>query len=514
MKVQNPIVKGFYPDPSVCEANGKYYLACSSFQFFPGVPIFESEDLVNWKQVGHCLTKLSQVELHGVPSSGGVFAPTLRYHDGRFYMVTNNNTFNKNFYVWTEDLTGDWSEAIFVDQGGIDPSLLFDDGKVYFTSNGNDEQGNPAVFQCEINVETGEKLTESIQIWSGNGGRFLESPHLYHIGDWYYLMAAEGGTEYGHMITYARSKEPFGPFENYAGNPVVTNRNLGGNLSRIQGVGHGDLIQDRNGNYYIVCLGFRQLGIWQAYHQLGREVYLTSAYFDKDGWFTAGEEAHAHTGIVTDCMELPIEGEQKQDYSISFEKDSWNQVPGFESPRWIYLRDYHKENYECAAEQFRLKGTKVTLEEADTPTFVGVRQSEFDSELTVSVSGTAQEAGVTFYMDEQQHYDLFRSVSAEGIKAVLRFHVGDAIMVAGEYVFDPAADAEQQAVQLKAVTKEESYEFYVIDGTKEVFLGKAQAKYLSSEVAGGFTGVVMGLYAVDEQENWAEFRNFCWKQGR
>ena len=109
-------------------------------------------------------------------------------------MVTNNNTFNKNFYVWTEDLTGDWSEAIFVDQGGIDPSLLFDDGKVYFTSNGNDEQGNPAVFQCEINVETGEKLTESIQIWSGNGGRFLESPHLYHIGDWYYLVAAEGGT--------------------------------------------------------------------------------------------------------------------------------------------------------------------------------------------------------------------------------------------------------------------------------------------------------------------------------
>ena len=274
MKVQNPIVKGFYPDPSVCEANGKYYLACSSFQFFPGVPIFESEDLVNWKQVGHCLTKLSQVELHGVPSSGGVFAPTLRYHDGRFYMVTNNNTFNKNFYVWTEDLTGDWSEAIFVDQGGIDPSLLFDDGKVYFTSNGNDEQGNPAVFQCEINVETGEKLTDSVPIWSGSGGRFLESPHLYHIGDWYYLMAAEGGTEYGQMITYARSKEPFGPFENYAGNPVVTNRNLGGNLSRIQGVGHGDLIQDRNGNYYIVCLGFRQLGIWQRITSLDVKYIL------------------------------------------------------------------------------------------------------------------------------------------------------------------------------------------------------------------------------------------------
>ena len=154
------------------------------------------------------------------------------------------------------------------------------------------------------------------------------------------------------------------------------------------------------------------------------------------------------------------------------------------------------------------------MEEADTPTFIGVRQSEFDSELTVSVSGKAKEAGVTFYMDEQQHYDLFRSVTAEGIKAVLRFHVGDAIMTAGEYAFEKASDAEQQALQLKVVTKEEYYEFYVIDGAEEVSLGKAQAKYLSSEVAGGFTGVVMGLYAVDERENWAEFRDFYWKQGQ
>ncbi len=513
MKVHNPILKGFYPDPSVCEANGKYYLACSSFQYLPGVPIFESDNLVNWKQVGNCLTKLSQVELHGVPSSGGVFAPTIRYNDGRFYMVTNNNTSDKNFYVWTEDITGDWSEAIFVDQGGIDPSLLFDNGKVYFTSNGYEESGNYAVFQCEINVETGEKLTDTVSIWNGNGGRFLESPHLYHIGDWYYLMAAEGGTEYGHMITYARSKDPFGPFESYAGNPVITNRNLGGNTIRIQGVGHGDLIQDGKGNYYIICLGFRQLGLWQAYHQLGREVFITPVQFGEDGWFTAGEEAYAHTGVVTEWMDLPIDGKQSADYSISFEKDYLNGTSGYDSLRWLYLRDYHKENYQCSKEQFRLKGTKVTLDDVDTPTFIGVRQSEFESELTVSVSGKAKEAGISFYMDEEQHYDLFRSVTDEGVKAMLRFRVGDAAMVAAEYALSGSADTEHQAVQLKAVTKEEYYEFYVIDGAKEVFLGKAKAKYLSSEVDGGFTGVVMGLYAVDDQENWGEFSDFCWKQG-
>lgn len=219
MVVSNPIVRGFWPDPSVCRANGKFYLACSSFQYFPGVPIFESDDLVNWKLIGHCLTRKTQVNLHKVNSSGGVFAPTLRFHDGRFYMVTNNNTFQKNFYVYTDDIYGEWSDPIFVDQDGIDPSLFFEDGKVYFTSNGNGPDGKGCIMQCEINVETGEKLTPTKPVWSGNGGRYLESPHLYHIGDWYYMMVAEGGTEYGHMVTYARSKDPYGPFESYPGKP-------------------------------------------------------------------------------------------------------------------------------------------------------------------------------------------------------------------------------------------------------------------------------------------------------
>ena len=164
MKILNPVIRGFYPDPSVCKANGKYYLACSSFQYFPGVPIFESEDLVNWKQIGHCLNRIEQVVLHQVPSSGGVFAPTLRYHNGIFYMVTNNNTYGKNFYVYTKDIYGEWSKPIFVDQEGIDPSLLFDGEKVYFTTNGNDELGRQCILQCEIEIQTGRKLTDSIPI--------------------------------------------------------------------------------------------------------------------------------------------------------------------------------------------------------------------------------------------------------------------------------------------------------------------------------------------------------------
>lgn len=501
MKIQNPIIRGFYPDPSICKAKGKYYIACSSFQFFPGVPVFESDDLVNWKQIGHCLTRNDQTALHQVPSSGGVFAPTLRYHDGSFYMVTNNNTYNKNFYISTSNIYGEWSDPIFVDQEGIDPSLLFDGGKVYFTSNGTGPDGSPCILQCEINVETGEKLTESIPVWSGSGGRYLESPHLYHIGDWYYLMAAEGGTEYGHMITYARSREPFGPFEAFAGNPVLTNRNLGGNQSMIQGIGHGDLIEDEQGNYFIVCLGFRQSGKWSPYHHLGREVYIAPVFWQEDGWFTAGSN-----GIVTEWMDVKLSAKEQQKgiYDVSFKNMDLS------NPRWCYLRDYKKDNYRFEDGVLKLKGTGITLEEADSPTFVGIRQSEFNSRLKVTAGGSTKEAGITFYMDEDQHYDLAVIREENKVKVMLRIKVGDAQMTVREIKFpDGSGD-----IYLEADSTPSEYHFYVRKEGERMLLGSARTKYLSSEVAGGFTGVVMGLYAIDQNENWAEFKDLEWEQNR
>lgn len=503
MKVQNPIIRGFYPDPSICKANGKYYIANSSFQYFPGVPVFESGDLVNWTQVGHCLTRTDQVELHRINSSGGVFAPTLRYHDGVFYMVTNNNTFGKNFYVSAADIAGEWSEPIFVDQEGIDPSLLFDGDKVYFTSNGTDSRGKGCILQCEIDIATGEKLTDSIPVWGGSGGRYLESPHLYHIGDWYYLMAAEGGTEYGHMITYARSREPFGPFEAYEKNPVLTNRNLGGNESIIQGIGHGDLVEDDRGNYYIVCLGFRQSGEWMPFHHLGREVFLAPVQWQEDGWFTAGEN-----GIVREWLELPLTADRQEEHRYDFSPKD-----GLKNLRWVYLRDYRRENYDEKDGVIRLKGTEVTLNDADSPTFVGVRQSEFDTCLKVSVWGEAEEAGVTFYMDESQHYDLAKISGGDRRKVILRLHVGDAESIAGELEL-PEGEGTDIPAELEVVSTAEKYDFYCYIGGERKFLGSARTKYLSSEVAGGFTGVVMGLYAVDADGRWAEFGNLVWRQGK
>ncbi len=511
MKYVNPVVRGFYPDPSVCEANGTYYLVTSSFQYFPGVPLFESKDLVNWKQIGHVLSRKDQVMLDRVRSSGGVFAPTIRHHNGRFYMVTNNNSTNKNFYVRTDDIYGAWSDPVEVDQDGIDPSLLFDGDHVYFVSNGvgTDASGRQVngVFQCEIDPDTGKRLTEKKLLWTGSGGRYIESPHVYRIGDYYYLVVAEGGTEYGHMITYARAENVWGPYEAYAKNPVLTNRNKAPFL--IQGIGHGDLIQGRDGSWYMLSLGFRQIGEWEPYHHLGREVFLTPAVFDDRGWFTCGRD-----GTTDFCYELPGDFAQEIKTNYTFA----NTKPGMD---WVFLRNYHPENYDLSEERFCLTGSSLTLEDVDSPTFVALRQREFAMELSCDISisetvpegllfpaadfcanyeaqvkdgsGYTGEAGLTVYMDENCHYDLSIALDNHGFIALLRINIGEA-----KYIKRACRLPEQTAgAKLRISSDACTYRFSVLfaDG-RELPLGEAGSKYLSSEVASGFTGVMLGLYAI------------------
>lgn len=485
MKYTNPVVKGFYPDPSVCFANGKYYLVCSSFQYFPGVPLFESENLVNWKQIGHVLTRKNQVMLEKINSSGGVFAPTIRFNNGRFYMVTTNDTTHENFYVYTDDIYGEWSDPISVNQGGIDPSLYFEDGHVYFISNGSDDYGIGGVVQCEINIETGEKLSHSKCIWQGSGGRYLESPHTYKIGDYYYLMASEGGTEYGHMITYARSKSIWGEFEGYPHNPVLTNRNKAPNI--IQGIGHGDLICDVNGNWHILCLGFRQLHVWQPYHTLGREVFLTPVNFNEDGWFTAGND-----GTTESTYEIQGDFQQEEKKSYTFENTNWN-------IDWCYIRHPEFENYELFEDKLILHGSSITLDKVDSPTFIGLRQRDFDFTLATDVSIDCGVAGVTVYSCENEHYDIAIRKNGDIYEAILKLNIG------GIKHIQKVVKLSSSSAKLIIRGESQIYNFYVSDGNKEIQLGYGLAKYLSSEVSEGFTGVVIGLYAVGE--NVAEFNN-------
>jgi alpha-N-arabinofuranosidase len=489
MTYENPIIRGYYPDPSVCKANGKYFLVTSSFQYFPGVPLFESTDLINWRQIGFCLTRPSQLPLETAHSSGGIFAPTIRYHNGRFYMVTTNVTGGGNFYVYTDDIYGEWSEPVFVEQGGIDPSLYFENGITYFMSNGLDTNGKSAILQCEIDIDTGKMLTESVALWGGSGGKYLESPHLYKINGMYYLIAAEGGTEFGHMVTYARGENVYGPFTPYANNPVLTNRNLGGYI--VQGVGHADLIDDENGNWWLFHLGFRQIHEWMPYHHLGREVFLMPVTFDENNWFTVGDGTTTKT-VDTDRIPENVKQEFKTVYT--FENTDLNK-------EWQFIRRYDKDLYQFQNSILKIKGSADTLDgHKAIPALTALHQKEFDMELSVKVQITDGEAGVTLYMDENHHYDLYIKKENENCFVVLKLNIGDI-----KHIQTAQTTGGNEAV---LGIKSDSINYTFTCGG--AVLGTAQTRYLSSEVASGFTGVMIGLYT-QKSDSFNTFSDFSLK---
>lgn len=482
MKYCNPVLKGFYPDPSVCCVDGIYYMVCSSFQYFPGVPLFESKDLINWEQIGHVLTRPNQIALAEVPSSGGVFAATIRYHQGRFYMTTTNNTTQKNFYVWTEDIHGSWSDPIVVEQDGIDPSFFFEDGKTYFMSTGVDDFGVSGIIQSEIDLETGRKLCPSRSIWKGTGGRYVEGPHLYRIGEYYYLLASEGGTEYGHMLTLCRGRSPWGPFENCPHNPILTNRNKA--PYEIQAIGHGELLLGPDGQWYVPSLGFRQIDVWMPYHHLGREVFLTPAKMTVDGWFTCGD------GTTDHSYEVDIATVQQEKRQWTFENTRWD-------VDWCFLRHPERENYQLSHEKAVLRGTEKTLNDAANPTMVAIRQRDFCGSARCHLTTDGGESGMTVYMCEQSHYDVGIRRTEQGFEAFLRLRLGEI-----DHIQTTLPIAEGKAT-LQMEFDNLSYRFYA----NGQLLGTAQSRFLSSEVMTGFTGVVIGLYATGE--NQAQFTEFC-----
>lgn len=494
MEYKNPIIRGFYPDPSVCRANGKYYLVCSTMHFFPSIPVFESEDLINWNQIGWCLTRKSQINLEGVPSSGGIFAPTIRFYRGRFYVVTTDDSRHRNFYVYTDNIYGEWSEPVEVKQGGIDPSLFFEEEKVYFTSNGRDKDNIPCIYQCEIDIDSGEKLTESRIIWKGSGGRLIEGPHLYKIGDYYYLLAAEGGTEYGHMVTYARASSPYGPFIGYKNNPVLTNRNLGDD--EIQGIGHGDLLQDWDGSWWMIHLGFRQIALWRQYHNLGREVFLMPVRWNKDGWFTIGNRGITEKNVNVSWIEKEVE--QRQYNTIDFSHEDWNK-------QWSFIRNPEKERYQFAANYLKLCGSTISLNEPGTPTFVGIRQQEFACILEVDIEILSGEAGVSIYMDEKHHYDIAARLQGGKLEYISRICIGGIIEEINAY-----GTGDRKTVRIEIRSSRDKYILQIKENNRVCLEKEMESKYLSSEVAGGFTGVLFGLYAYNEDDDkqWCEFKNF------
>lgn len=494
---ENPVIQGFYPDPSIVRVGEDFYLCSSTFEFYPGVPIFHSKNLVNWNQIGHCLNRKSQLPLENAPVSTGILAPTIRYNNGKFYMITTNMTQlmkgkKGNFIVQATNPAGNWSDPIWIDHEGIDPSLLFDEDKVYYCGTGFDENGQ-AIILFEVNPDTGEVLSEKKSISYGCAGKCAEAPHIYKINGYYYLVLAEGGTEYGHMITVQRAKDIWGPYETCPTNPFLTHRNING--GDIQCVGHADMVEDQNGNWWMVCLGVRAIG--PMLHNLGRETFLFPIEW-KDGWPYPCESK------VSLEMNGPLPG-LVEDKLTRFHADFDEDRLAFD---FNYVRNPIEENYLLDSKNSRmiLKGSEKGLTgRSHSPTFMGIRQKDFNSITTVKIDldlSKGTKAGLTAYHMDTHHYDIQICSKEDGYYIELNKSIYDleslvnSVQVIGESIY------------LRIESDKENYYFYYsIDGENFVKIGQGMVAALCTEVTEvmTFTGTYLGIFA---QNGEAKFDSF------
>ena len=288
MTFPNPLIPGFSPDPSVVLADGVYYLVTSTFEYLPGIPVYRSTDLVTWTHIGNVATRPEQAGVDDVTTGGGVWAPTIRYRDGVFYVIVTIAMIPRGCVVFTTtDPAGPWSDGITIEGvDGIDPDLAWDeDGTAYVTFSGLSTNGEQTgqhlgIQQVRVDLAAGKALEMPRSLWSGTGLKFPEAPHLYRRGDYWYLLIAEGGTERGHSVSVARGPSAEGPFEGHPANPVLSARST----SRpIQNTGHGDLVATPAGGTALVLLGVRPLGLTQSFSPLGRETFITPVSWD-DSW--------------------------------------------------------------------------------------------------------------------------------------------------------------------------------------------------------------------------------------
>ncbi|WP_370132913.1 glycoside hydrolase family 43 protein [Streptacidiphilus sp. EB103A] len=476
--VTNPVIPGFHPDPSVCRVGADYYLACSSFEYFPGVPVFHSRDLVHWTQIGNVLDRPSQLRLPvDTPSSGGIYAPTLRHHEGRFWLIVTNVSDGGNLLVTATDPAGPWSDPIRLPGvPGIDPDLVWDeDGTCWCTVAG--------IAQVRIDPYTGETFGPPRQVAASTpGAKAPEAPHLYRIGDYWYLLIAEGGTERGHGVSVARSRTPTGPFERCPANPILTHRSTD---EPIQNTGHADLVQAPDGSWCMVLLGVRPGGGTPGWHVLGRETFLAPVGWE-NGWPVVGELAPvmpAPSWPLHPGPELP----QRDDFDLSELQ-----------PCWISLRDRPAEH--CSTKEragwLSLRARGASLDDNDV-VFVGRRQQHLSCRASTRIDPAEGRGGLAVRLDEQHHYEIEAAAGEVTVFArigPLRTEVASRSVPAGPVDLGVRVTARRTFDDPRTGPDTVSLGVEEPDGAFTV-LGELDGKYLSSEVAGGFTGRVIGMYA-------------------
>lgn len=482
---RNPVLSGFHPDPSVVRVDSDYYMVCSSFQYFPGVPVFHSRDLVNWQQIGNVLNRPSQLPLANATSSTGIFAPTIRYHAGTFYMITTNVGQGKdgqsgNFLVTATRPEGPWSDPVWLKQGGIDPSLYFEDGHCYMVSNPDN-----TITLCEIDPKTGRQLTASRPLWRGMGGRYPEAPHIYKKDGYYYLLISEGGTELAHSLTIARSRRITGPYEANPANPILTHCSLLAQNNLIQGTGHGDFVQAVDGQWWLLCLGYRHHN--GAHHHMGRETFLAPVSWPKGGWpVVNGGEPLDTLMEANPCGYVP--GSQPAVVKRCYD---FHESAG---PEWIHIQNPDESKYLWGDGRLRMMGSPNQLWHNEQPSFWGIRQEHPTFTLTTKISQfdseSGDEAGLAVYQSHDGNVQLFLNNFQGDMRVKLRFQLKSLNVQKVERQIKMT-----NGLWLRVASDGHKYSFYYsVNGQKFHLLDSFDCSLLSSETIGGFTGAVLGLY--------------------
>jgi xylan 1,4-beta-xylosidase len=520
---QNPILPGFYPDPSICRVGEDYYLVTSTFEYFPGLPIFHSRDLVNWRQIGHVLDRPSQLNLDGIRPSGGLYAPTIRYHQGTFYVINTLVDGLKekgNFIVTATDPAGPWSEPYWLaDAPGIDPSLLFDeDGRVWYTGNrvppaGEQFTGHREIWLQELDQGKMQLVGPKYSLWDGavKGGVHAEAPHLYKIDGMYYLMVAEGGTGHDHAVTIARSENITGPYEVNPRNPILTHRHLGLDYP-IVGTGHADLVETQNSEWWLVALAMRPYGGY--FYNLGRETFLTPVRWE-EGWPIVSPGA-GRIEFEYPVPNLPEHCWPTQPACDNFEAEMLDYC-------WNFLRTPREDFYSLAEHpgHLRLRLRPQMLSEQANPSFVGRRQQHINfaarTVMDFSPQNADECAGIVLLQNNNFHFR-FVVTQAKGRSSIVRLikrEKGEETVLAEQSV-EAGRPGETGRTYFKIEASGQDYSFYIA-AAPEAWRAVAQAvdgRILSTPVARGFVGAYIGMYASSNGQPSQNVADFDWFEYR
>jgi len=532
LRFTNPILAGFYPDPSVCRVGSDYYLVNSTFSYFPGLPIFTSKDLVNWKLLGYALDTPEKLNLDGQGVSRGLFAPAIRYHNGQFYITCTLIDIGGNFVVTAKRPEGPWSAPVWLPQvSGIDPSLFFDDdGKAYIIFN-SDPPDNKGLYPGHRTLRLYEFDSEHLKVVGDehilvNGGTdiskkpvWIEGPHIYKVDGLYYLMAAEGGTENGHSEVIFRSKSVDGPYVPYEQNPILTQRTLDPQRKNpITSTGHADLIQTEHGNWWAVFLGCRPYSMSaDGLYNTGRETFLAPVKW-KDGWPIINPDyAEVQYSYPYPLPPAPSVSRRAYSRSISLTDNFTDEEL---SRDWMFLRTPHERWFTISKTGvLTMKLKPETCSGLQNPAFLGFRQHNLTCTASTILSFDAkaenEKAGLIIFQNEQHYYYLCVS-KEKGHNAIQLFKsTKDSVELVTSVQLPANGKDKWIGLQISAHRDTYAFSYTFSDKSEKPLSWKIvkktmPAKFLSTKAAGGFIGSFFGLYATSDGQPTNNHVDYDW----